>query len=151
MIALYYRKDKGGISMDKKELVKEALAAREFAYTPYSHFSVGAALLCKSGKIFRGCNIENASYTPTNCAERTAFFKAVSEGEREFSAIAVVGGPSEAPPVDFCFPCGVCRQVIAEFCSSDFKIYIAKNTEEIKEYSLDDILPYAFTEKDLCK
>ena len=122
-----------------------------FAYTPYSHFSVGAALLCKSGKIFRGCNIESASYTPTNCAERTAFFKAVSEGEREFSAIAVVGGPSEAPPVDFCFPCGVCRQVIAEFCSRDFKIYIAKNTEEIKEYSLDDILPYAFTEKDLYK
>lgn len=137
--------------MDKKELVKEALAAREFAYTPYSKFNVGAALLCKNGRVFRGCNIESASYTPTNCAERTAFFKAVSEGEREFSAIAIVGGPAGAPPADFCYPCGVCRQVIAEFCGRNFKVYIAKSESEIREYSLDEIIPFAFTQEDLCK
>ncbi len=137
--------------MDKKELVKEALAAREFAYTPYSKFNVGAALFCKNGRVFRGCNIESASYTPTNCAERTAFFKAVSEGEREFSAIAIVGGPAGAPPADFCYPCGVCRQVMAEFCGRDFKVYIAKNESEIREYSLDEIIPFAFTQEDLRK
>ena len=134
--------------MDKKELVKEALAAREFAYTPYSHFSVGAALLCKSGKIFRGCNIESASYTPTNCAERTAFFKAVSEGEREFSAIAVVGGPSEAPPVDFCFPCGVCRQVMREFCDDNFTVVLGKKDGSYKELRLFELLPFGFSLKD---
>ncbi len=137
--------------MDKKELVKEALAAREFAYTPYSKFNVGAALFCKNGRVFRGCNIESASYTPTNCAERTAFFKAVSEGEREFSAIAIVGGPAGAPPADFCYPCGVCRQVMAEFCGRDFKVYIAKSESEIREYSLDEIIPFAFTQEDLRK
>lgn len=137
--------------MDKKELVKEALAAREFAYTPYSKFNVGAALFCKNGRVFRGCNIESASYTPTNCAERTAFFKAVSEGEREFSAIAIVGGPAGAPPADFCYPCGVCRQVMAEFCGHDFKVYIAKSESEIREYSLDEIIPFAFTQEDLHK
>ena len=137
--------------MDKKELVKEALAAREFAYTPYSKFNVGAALFCKNGRVFRGCNIESASYTPTNCAERTAFFKAVSEGEREFSAIAIVGGPAGAPPADFCYPCGVCRQVMAEFCGPDFKVYIAKSESEIREYSLDEIIPFAFTQEDLHK
>ena len=137
--------------MDKKELVKEALAAREFAYTPYSKFNVGAALLCKNGRVFRGCNIESASYTPTNCAERTAFFKAVSEGEREFSAIAIVGGPAGAPPADFCYPCGVCRQVMAEFCGRDFKVYIAKSESEIREYFLDEIIPFAFTQEDLHK
>lgn len=137
--------------MNKKELVKEALAAREFAYTPYSKFNVGAALFCKNGRVFRGCNIESASYTPTNCAERTAFFKAVSEGEREFSAIAIVGGPAGAPPADFCYPCGVCRQVMAEFCGRDFKVYIAKSESEIREYSLDEIIPFAFTQEDLHK
>lgn len=137
--------------MDKKELVKEALTAREFAYTPYSKFNVGAALFCKNGRVFRGCNIESASYTPTNCAERTAFFKAVSEGEREFSAIAIVGGPAGAPPADFCYPCGVCRQVMAEFCGRDFKVYIAKSESEIREYSLDEIIPFAFTQEDLRK
>ena len=137
--------------MDKKELVKEALAAREFAYTPYSKFNVGAALFCKNGRVFRGCNIESASYTPTNCAERTAFFKAVSEGEREFSAIAIVGGPAGAPPADFFYFCGVCRQVMAEFCGRDFKVYIAKNESEIREYFLDEIIPFAFTQEDLRK
>lgn len=137
--------------MDKKQLVSEALAAREFAYTPYSGFAVGAALLTKDGKIYRGCNIESATYTPTNCAERTAFFKAVSEGERSFEAIAIVGGPAGKPPVDFCFPCGVCRQVMAEFCKEDFKIIIGKSEEEYEEYTLDDILPHMFSEKDLRK
>lgn len=137
--------------MDRKQLVSEALAAREFAYTPYSGFAVGAALLTKDRKIYRGCNIESATYTPTNCAERTAFFKAVSEGERSFEAIAIVGGPAGKPPVDFCFPCGVCRQVMAEFCKEDFKIIIGKSEEEYEEYTLDDILPHMFSEKDLRK
>ena len=98
----------------KQELVKQALAARKFAYVPYSKFRVGAAVLAKNGAIYTGCNIENAAYTPTNCAERTAVFKAVSEGITEFDAIAVCGGPGEAEPEDFCTPCGVCRQVLRE-------------------------------------
>lgn len=135
--------------MDNKALVKEALKAREAAYTPYSNFAVGAALLTEDGKIYRGCNIENASYTPTNCAERTAFFKAVSEGERKFKAIAIVGGPAGAMPIDYCYPCGVCRQVMAEFCDDDFKVIIGKNEEEIREHTLGEILPHTFREKDL--
>ena len=99
----------------KQELVKQALAARKFAYVPYSKFRVGAAVLAKNGAIYTGCNIENAAYTPTNCAERTAVFKAVSEGITEFDAIAVCGGPGEAEPEDFCTPCGVCRQGLREF------------------------------------
>ena len=98
----------------KQELVKQALAARKFAYVPYSKFRVGAAVLAKNGAIYTGCNIENAAYTPTSCAERTAVFKAVSEGITEFDAIAVCGGPGEAEPEDFCTPCGVCRQVLRE-------------------------------------
>ena len=93
-------------------LIEEALEARKMAYTPYSHFQVGAALLTEAGRIYRGCNIENAAYTPTNCAERTAFFKAVSEGERDFKAIAIVGGAEDATEFDWCAPCGVCRQVM---------------------------------------
>lgn len=137
--------------MDNRELVKEALAAREMAYVPYSNFAVGAALLTKEGKIYRGCNIENASYTPTNCAERTAFFKAVSEGERNFAAIAVVGGPAGKPPVDFCYPCGVCRQVMAEFCEDDFVVLVGKSEDEIREHSLIEILPHIFRDVDLHK
>lgn len=137
--------------MDRKQLVSEALAAREFAYTPYSGFAVGAALLTKDGKIYRGCNIESATYTPTNCAERTAFFKAVSEGERSFEAIAIVGGPAGKPPVDFCYPCGVCRQVMAEFCKKDFKVIVGKSVDEYKEYTLEEMLPNAFTDEDLKK
>ena len=101
--------------MDIKLLIEEALKARKFAYTPYSGFQVGAALLSDDGQIFTGCNIENAGYTPSNCAERTAFFKAVSQGIREFQAIAVVGGPEDALKLDYCAPCGVCRQVMMEF------------------------------------
>ena len=132
--------------MDRKQLVSEALAAREFAYTPYSGFAVGAALLTKDGKIYRGCNIESATYTPTNCAERTAFFKAVSEGERSFEAIAIVGGPAGKPPVDFCFPCGVCRQVMAEFCRADtFRVLLGTAPENIRVYTLAQLLPLAFS------
>ena len=96
-----------------QELVKTALSMRKMSYTPYSHFNVGAALLGADGKIYTGCNIENASYTPTNCAERTAFFKAISEGVRDFTAIAIAGGKEDATELDYCPPCGVCRQVMS--------------------------------------
>ena len=123
--------------------------ARKFAYTPYSHFKVGAALLTKSGKLYTGCNIENSSYTPTVCAERTAVFKAVSEGESDFAVIAVVGGKEENP-LEFCSPCGVCRQVLAEFCGEDFRILLG-NPEKFQSYTVDEILPFSFTKKDLNK
>ena len=107
--------------MTDKELIDIAKKAAENAYVPYSGYTVGAALLTKEGKVYSGCNIENAAYGPTNCAERTAFFKAVSEGEREFAAIAVVGGKA-LDFKDYFTPCGVCRQVMAEFCEKDFRI-----------------------------
>lgn len=135
-----------------RELIKEAFQAQEKSYSPYSNFKVGACLLSKSGKIYTGCNIENAALTPTNCAERTAFFKAVSEGEREFSAIVVVGSPEGTKPdkIDYCAPCGVCRQVMAEFCNlKEFKVILAKSQEDYKEYTLNEILPLAFTKEDL--
>lgn len=134
--------------MDKK-LIQEAMLAREHAYTPYSHFQVGAALLTKSGKIYRGCNIENAGYTPSNCAERTAFFKAVSEGELEFEAIAIVAGP-EGGDLVFTAPCGVCRQVMMEFCDYEsFRILLATDPETYQVFSLKDLLPYGFGPKNL--
>ena len=102
--------------MEGKDLLSMALAARKLAYTPYSGFQVGAALLCEDETVYTGCNIENAAFGPSNCAERTAFFKAVSEGRRSFLAIAIAGGPSGKEPEDFCPPCGVCRQVMMEFC-----------------------------------
>lgn len=126
-------------------LIDEAFAARGMAYTPYSHFQVGAALLTADGKIYRGCNIENAAYTPTNCAERTAFFKAVSEGEREFTAIAIVGGAEDATEFDWCAPCGVCRQVMEEFCDErTFEIVLARSAEEYEVYTLGELLPKGF-------
>ena len=129
------------------ELITLAVEARKQAYAPYSTFRVGAALLGKSGKIYTGCNVENAAYTPTNCAERTAVFKAVSEGERDFSAIAIVGGKGDAP-ADFCAPCGVCRQVLAEFCEPDFRIILG-TPENIKTYTFAELLPYSFGKNDL--
>ena len=132
---------------DYKILMSEAQKARQKSYSPYSHFRVGAALLTKSGKIYTGCNIGNAAYTPTVCAERTAIFKAVSDGERDFEALAVIGG-AEGETADFCAPCGVCRQVIAEFCNKDFKIILG-NEDKFKAYTLDGLLPFAFTDKDL--
>lgn len=129
--------------MTDKELIKEAKRAAESSYAPYSHFNVGAALITKDGKVYSGCNIENAAYSPTNCAERTAFFKAVSDGEREFSAIAIVGGKN-LDFSDFCPPCGVCRQVMSEFCDGDFRIILGRNDDECKVYSLSELLPERF-------
>lgn len=130
--------------IDRNVLIEKAYEARDRSYAPYSHFHVGAALLGMSGNIYQGCNIENASYSPTNCAERTAFFKAVSEGEREFAAIAIVGGPAGGPE-DFCSPCGVCRQVMAEFCGSGFQVILGKGKDDWQEYSLAELLPHSFT------
>ncbi len=130
--------------MDYKELMRLACEAREKAYAPYSGFAVGAALLTKSGKVYTGCNIENAAYSPTNCAERTAFFKAVSEGEREFVAIAVTGGKAGEAPGAGCTPCGVCRQVMAEFCHGDFVILLG-NEETLTVHALGDLLPLSFS------
>lgn len=129
--------------MNSKDLVELAIKAKENAYVPYSNFRVGAALLTKNGKVYTGCNIENASYGATNCAERTAIFKAVSEGEREFEAIAI-----NADTDDMTFPCGICRQVIIEF-SRDIKLYISNKNGEYKEYSIGELLPGAFTSDDL--
>ena len=128
----------------RKLLVREAIKARENAYVPYSNFAVGAALLTKGGKIYRGCNIECGSYSPTNCAERTAFFKAVSEGEREFAAIGIVGGMKGGELRQNSYPCGVCRQVMSEFCDGDFEIIIGWNENEYNGYTLDQMLPFRF-------
>lgn len=130
--------------MTAQELIEEAKRARNHCYAPYSGFYVGAALLTRQGKVYSGCNIENAAYTPSNCAERTAFFKAVSAGEHEFEAIAVVGGPKDGK-VGFCPPCGVCRQVMMEFCDKDtFKIILASESGEIVTYHLKELLPMGF-------
>jgi cytidine deaminase len=129
------------------ELIQTAIEARKRAYAPYSGFLVGAALLTADGRVFTGCNIENAAFTPTNCAERTAFFKAVSEGVRAFEAIAVVGGKGEEPS-EFCAPCGVCRQVMAEFCSPGFRIVLG-NEKNQTVYTLSELLPASFSKSDL--
>lgn len=131
-------------------LIKAAFDAQKFSYSPYSNFQVGAALISKSGKVFTGCNIENAAYSPTNCAERTAFFKAISEGETEFEAIVIVGNIKGSKENHYCAPCGVCRQVMAEFCNKrDFKILLAKSVDDFKEYSLEELLPLGFTKDNL--
>ncbi len=128
--------------IDREKLMALAVEARERAYTPYSGFSVGAALLGASGRVYLGCNIENASFTPTICAERTAFSKAVSEGERDFLAIAVTGGRAGEAPVR-CTPCGVCRQVMAEFCKGDLCILLG-TPGAIEETTLEALLPERF-------
>jgi len=133
--------------MDQKkreELLKEAIEARKNAYVPYSHFMVGAALLAKDGRIYRGCNIENAAFGSTMCGERTAFFKAVSEGQREFEAIAIVGGPEGGNLLPVCDPCGNCRQVMAEFCKGDFEIIFGSCEDDISVYTLEQLLPLRF-------
>ncbi len=127
-----------------KELVMQAEQAMELAYAPYSGFKVGAALLTKNGKVFTGCNIENASFSPTICAERTAVAKAVSEGEREFAAIAVVGG-KDGEITGICPPCGVCRQVLSEFCAGDMPVYLGKGKGEFETVALKDLLPLGFS------
>lgn len=127
-----------------QKLIQAALAARETAYAPYSHYTVGAALLTAEGDIYPGGNIENASYGASNCAERTAFFKAVSEGRRKFLAIAVAGGMEGGEPVDYAYPCGICRQVMQEFTGDDFRIYVVKSETDYKEYRLGELLPFGF-------
>ena len=129
--------------MTPEQLTQLAKEAMLHAYAPYSGFFVGAALLCADGSVYCGCNIENASFTPTNCAERTAFFSAIAAGEREFEAIAVCGAKSDLPPT-VCMPCGVCRQVMAEFCSQDFPVYVMGENEKINKFTLGELLPSAF-------
>ncbi len=124
-------------------LIEKAFDMLDFAYVPYSRYTVGAALLAKNGKIYTGCNIENVSFGPTNCAERTALFKAVSEGVKDFTAIAVVGGPQKKVN-DYCSPCGVCRQALREFCGGDFIFILAKSKTEYRLMTMDEILPESF-------
>ena len=132
------------------ELMKLALEAREKSYSPYSNYRVGAALLGESGTVFTGCNVENAAYSPSNCAERTAFFKAVYEGEREFEKIAIAGGPAGKEAEEPCAPCGVCRQVMMEFCDPDeFKIILADGKGGCLQRSLKELLPLGFGPKNL--
>lgn len=134
------------------ELVRAAITARENAYAPYSHFAVGAALLCADGTVYGGCNIENAAYSPGNCAERTAIFRAVFDGHRDFAAIAVVGGPQGQPISELCAPCGVCRQVMREFCEpATFRILMGTSDTEYIESTLEELLPYSFGPENLGK
>ncbi len=136
--------------MNNSQLIELALHARNMAYCPYSGFAVGAALLCADGSVYTGCNIENSAFSPTNCAERTAFFKAVSEGKRGFVKIAVVGGNAEnEQPESVCPPCGVCRQVMREFCSADFEVVMAKNSEDYKVMTLSELLPESFDKREV--
>lgn len=132
----------------EKELIQQmidlAIRQLDFSYVPYSHFHVGAALLTKGGKLYGGCNIENAAYGPTNCAERTAFFKAVSEGERQFDAICIVGGKNGVL-TEYAAPCGVCRQVMMEFCDPEtFQIILATSMEQYEVFTLRELLPLGF-------
>lgn len=127
-----------------RRLIDRAIEGMSYAYTPYSGFRVGAALLTESGEIYTGCNIENAAYTPTNCAERTAFFKAVSEGVREFRAICIVGG-KDGKLTEYTAPCGVCRQVMMEFCDpKTFQIILAVDKERYEIYTLEELMPLGF-------
>ena len=137
--------------MDKKELIKLALSAREKAYAPYSHYAVGAAVIGDSGKVYTGCNIENASYPAGICGERTAIFKAISEGERKITMIALVAAEETktAPLPEYPSPCGICRQVMAEFCEQDTPVLLAKSEDDYNEYKLCELLPLSFTAKDL--
>ena len=135
--------------MDKKLLIRKAIDTLPNSYVPYSHFHVAAALLCKDGTVYTGINIENAAYTPTICAERSAFFRAVNEGKREFEAIVICGG-KDGVITDYCSPCGVCRQVMREFCDpGTFRIILAKSEEEYKEFTLEELLPLGFGPKNL--
>ena len=134
-----------------KKMIEIALSQLAYSYTPYSDFKVGAALLGKNGRIYTGCNIENAAYTPTNCAERTAFFKAVSEGVLEFDAICIVGGMNKKLE-EYAVPCGVCRQVMMEFCDpEEFQIILATSEEQYEIFTLKELFPLGFGPKNLKK
>ena len=130
--------------MTPEILMEKAKEAMQRAYSPYSGYKVGVALLCKDGTLYQGCNIENASFSPTNCAERTAFFKAIYDGKREFEAIAVCGGKDGVITGPFP-PCGVCRQVMREFCDQNFIIYIIGADDTYERYTLADLLPQSFS------
>lgn len=130
--------------MNTELLIKEANEAQKHAYVPYSNFPVGAALLTKDGKVYHGCNIENAAYGVTNCAERTALFKAISEGEKDFVMLAVIADTDRPVP-----PCGACRQVIAELCPKNMKVVLTNRNREIKEITVAELLPFAFSSEDL--
>ena len=132
--------------MDYQLLATKAISAKALACAPYSNFQVGAALLTRGGKIYTGCNIESAAFSPTCCAERTALVKAVSEGERDFTAIAVSGGPEGA---DYCYPCGVCRQMLYEFGGDNLQVIVAKTVNDYKTHLLSELLPHGFGAKDL--
>ena len=134
--------------MNKKDLFILAKDAIKNSYSPYSQYNVGAVLLCKNGNIYKGCNIENVSYSLTNCAERTALFSAIANGEKEFESLCVVGG-KKGEITDYAMPCGACRQVLAEFCDADFKVFVGVNENDIEEYSLSDLLPYSFDKSKL--
>ncbi len=130
---------------DIKKLISQAFEAMQNAYTPYSGFNVGAALLCENGKVYKGCNIECATFSPTNCAERTALFKAVSEGERKFSAIAIVAKRTDGhDDGTITSPCGVCRQMLYEFCTDDMLVVMAKSETDYKAMTLGELLPHGF-------
>lgn len=133
-----------------ENLIEMALEARMLAYAPYSHFKVGAALLGTNGVVYKGCNVENAAYPATNCAERTAIFSAIAEGQKEFEAIAIVGGSESAEKLEFCAPCGTCRQVLREFCVPEtFEVILAKNIKEYKVITLGELLPMSFGPENL--
>ena len=132
--------------MDFNRLAEKAIAAKDFAYAPYSNFHVGAALLTRGGDVYTGCNVESAAFSPTCCAERTALVKAVSDGEQEFTAIAISGGPSGA---DYCYPCGVCRQMLYEFGGDNLQVVVAKTGDDYKIHLLSELLPHGFGAKDL--
>jgi len=132
--------------MTNKQLAEKAISAKDLAYAPYSDFHVGAALLTKDGEVYTGCNVESAAFSPTCCAERTALVKAVSSGERDFAAIAISGGPAGA---DYCYPCGVCRQMLYEFGGDGLQVIVARTCDDYKVHLLSELLPYGFGAKDL--
>ncbi len=134
--------------MDKKDLFILANDAMKNSYAPYSNYNVGAVLLTKNGNIYKGSNVENASYSLTNCAERTAIFSAVASGEKEFEAICIVGGKNGVI-IDYAMPCGACRQVLSEFCDAEFKVYVGTDENNIKEFKLGELLPFSFNKSKL--
>ena len=135
--------------MNYQQLVKIAMSARKHSYAPYSCFNVGAALLAADGTIYTGCNVESAAFSPTCCAERTALVKAVSEGTQKFTAIAISGGPKDASNLEYCYPCGVCRQMLYEFGGDDMKIIVAKTEDDYKVHTLSELLPHGFGPNDI--
>ena len=134
--------------MNRKDLFILAKDSMKNSYAPYSNYNVGAVLLCKNGNVYKGCNIENASYSLTNCAERTAIFSAIANGEKEFEAICIVGGKN-GEITDYAMPCGACRQVLAEFCDEDFKVYVGINENDITEFKSGELLPFSFNKSKL--